>query len=398
MFRDAICASLMGCGRTVLDAGAAATPTVGVLVRELKAAGAVQISASHNPAPYNGIKLFGGDGRVLSASAGAVVREDYLADRAAWQPADQLGATTTIGDPHAAHLQRVLGTVDRARIASLRMPVLIDSNHGSGGALGRRLLEALGCRVVALGAEPTGAFAHPPEPLAENLQAVGQQVRDHHCVVGFCQDPDADRLAVIDEQGRYIGEELTLALCLQHALARNAGPVVINCATSLINERVAESFGAPITRSAVGEANVVDQMLAQRAVFGGEGNGGPIDPQVGYVRDSFVGMARILDLMAGSGKALSQIVDGLPRSVIRKHKLSLAAHRLPAAMDAVSTIFPDADASRLDGLRLSWPDRWLLVRGSNTEPIVRLIAEAASEAEADALCTKAAEAIQAAAS
>jgi phosphomannomutase len=394
MFRDAICATLVACGRQVWVAGAAATPTVGILVRQLGAAGAVQISASHNPAPYNGIKLFGGDGRVLPAGAGAAVRDDYLADRAAWQPVTALGAVTTIDDPHAAHLERVIATVDRARIAALRFQVLLDSNHGAGGNLGRRLLEALGCRVVAVGAEPTGNFAHLPEPLAENLQEIGHRVRAEGCVVGFCQDPDADRLAVIDEQGTYIGEELTLALCLQQALAQQSGPVVINCATSSVNERVAERFSAPVTRSAVGEANVVDEMIAQRAVFGGEGNGGPIDPRIGYVRDSFVGMARILDLMARSGQSISQLVAQLPRLVIRKHKLSLSAERLPQAMRAVEDAFQAATVSKQDGLRLAWPDRWLLVRGSNTEPIVRLIAEAATEQEADALCQTAAAAIE----
>jgi phosphomannomutase len=394
MLRDAIVASLQASGRLVLDAGVAATPTVGVLVRARHAAGAVQISASHNPVPYNGIKLFGSDGRVLNARRGAQVRDDYFGLRSSWQPVQALGHCTTIPDPHADHLAKILTTIDVGSIAKHRYRVVLDSNHGAGNALGARLLAALGCVVIELGAQPTGQFAHPPEPVEENLQSVGQRIVDERAVIGFCQDPDADRLALIDERGRYIGEELTLALCLQQALAERSGNVVINCATSGVNEAVAAQYGAVVHRSAVGEANVADMMVQLQAVFGGEGNGGPIDPAIGLVRDSFVGMARVLSLMAKENKSLAQLVDALPKLVIRKHKFTLPSEQLGKGLDLVQAAFGDASASRLDGLRLSWPGRWLLVRGSNTEPIVRLIAEAETAAAADALCDRAAEALR----
>jgi phosphomannomutase len=244
-----------------------------------------------------------------------------------------------------------------------------------------------------LGAETDGQFSHAPEPTAENLAGVGRQVVECQADIGFCQDPDADRLAIIDEQGRYVGEEYTLALCIQHRLSRSVGPVVTNCASSRMSQDIARRFKTACLRSAVGEANVADLMIARQAVYGGEGNGGPIDPRVGYVRDSFVGMAQILDLMTEQPGPISQLVNELPRYAIHKDKIEMPAERLPEAFDLLQARFTDATADRLDGLRLDWADRWLLVRGSNTEPIVRFIAEAPSGAQAQRLCREAAEAL-----
>jgi len=228
------------------------------------------------------------------------------------------------------------------------------------------------------------------EPTAENLAGVLKSVVENGADVGFCQDPDADRLAVIDQSGRYLGEEYTLAMCVDHALRHHKGPIAANCATSRMSEDLAQRYGVPFVRSAVGEANVVDAMRSSKAVFGGEGNGGPIDPRVGYVRDSFVGMALLLDAMAERKMKIGQLADELPHYEIVKTKCPLPAERLPAALDALEKRFSDAKASRLDGLRLDWPGRWLLVRGSNTEPIVRAIAESPTAAEAVDLCNAAA--------
>lgn len=394
MLKSAVIASLQASGCDCLDADVIATPTIGVLVRDRGAAGAIQITASHNPPPYNGMKLFADSGRVLDADAGARIRDAYLAGQTAWVDHQQLGRVSVDPDPHAAHCQAVLATVDVAAIRSKRFRVLLDSNHGAGGVLGKRLLEELGCEVVLVGGQPDGQFAHVPEPTSDNLQAIAQRVRQERAEVGFCQDPDADRLALIDADGRYVGEEYTLALCVQQALADPAtrGPIVINGATSSMSERLAAAAGVPAHRSAVGEANVVDRMLDSGASYGGEGNGGPIDPRVGLVRDSFVGMAQVLGLMASRGQSLAELCDGLPRLAIHKSKATIDAARLPAALAAVAAAHSDAQADHSDGLRLAWPDRWLLVRGSNTEPIVRLIAEAADERQAAAMVA-AAEAI-----
>ncbi|MBC7337080.1 MAG: phosphoglucosamine mutase, partial [Clostridia bacterium] len=216
------------------------------------------------------------------------------------------------------------------------------------------------------------AFEHPPEPLAENLVGICQVVRECQADVGFCQDPDADRLAIIDGSGRYIGEEYTLALCLYHRLKSRKGPVVTNCASSRMNQDIAAKYGVPFFRSPVGEANVVDAMLAHDAVFGGEGNGGPIDPRVVLIRDSFVGMACVLDAMAEEGCGVADLVAQLPRYAIVKTKMSFPIEKLEAAYQAVTRRFRDGRTDRMDGLRIDLPNRWVLIRPSNTEPIIRI--------------------------
>lgn len=392
MLSRAIMASLAACGRDCIDIDVAATPTIGVLVVQRGAAGAVQISASHNPPQYNGIKLFGATGRILDAVTGAAIRDAYLNGHPAYKPYNHIGRISDDSDPHEPHLCKVLETVDALRIRAAGFRVLLDSNHGAGSLLGIRLLTALGCQIVSVGDIPDGKFSHEPEPTADNLAEIAKRVRDEKCGIGFCQDPDADRLALVDANGRYIGEEYTLALCVQRALSDEStrGPIVINGATSGMSEIVARQAGVECFRSFVGEANVADMMIDKKAAYGGEGNGGPIDPYVGYVRDSFVGMAQVLDLMASTGKTLAMLADELPKLHIHKTKVTVSADRLPELFDRLTAKYPEASSQTGDGLRLAWDDRWLLVRGSNTEPIVRLIAEAKTEAEAKELCDAAA--------
>lgn len=389
LLAQAVGATLAAHGLSVVDLGIASTPTVGVEVRQRGGVAGVQISASHNPQQYNGLKLFSGEGRVLTKTAGEKVLAAYHEGRAGWVDVDHLGSIESATESTRTHCRLILETVDQEAIRRRNFKVLLDSNHGAGSLLGRQLLQALGCQVTVLGEEPNGQFAHTPEPLAENLCDVSRQVAAGGFDVGFCQDPDADRLAVIDERGQYIGEEMTLALCLLQALPKTPGTVVTNCATSSLSQAIAQQHGSRVLQSAVGEANVCDLMIAEQAVFGGEGNGGPIDPRVGFVRDSFVGMARILDLLSSSGSSVSEHVAALPPLAIVKDKIELDTERLPQLFDQLESAMPDAQAARPDGLKLQWPDRWLLVRGSNTEPIVRFIAEAPSVAEAQALCNTA---------
>ena len=418
MLSAAVRAGLHAVGRSTIDAGVCATPTVGVLVRSLGAAGGIQISASHNPANYNGMKLFSAVGRVIPSGPGAGVLARYRAMRdgtepIAWVTHDRLGADIAVpADPDASHLVAVLATLDVEAIRKRQYRVLLDANHGAGGRLGKKLLESLGCRVTVLGETPDGRFAHTPEPTAENLVTVLAAVTENGAAIGFCQDPDADRLAIIDENGRYIGEEYTVAICAKHVLTPRANPVngdgmnggnafdssgmrrhgavVTNCSTSRMTERIAATAGVPFFRSAVGEANVVDRMLKAGAVFGGEGNGGPIDPLVGLVRDSFVGMGIILDAMASRDLPVSQLADEIPPTAIVKTKLPLAAGgEIATVFDRLEHAFPEATADRLDGLRLDWSNGdWLLLRASNTEPIVRAVAEAATESDAARLCAR----------
>jgi phosphomannomutase len=362
------------------------------LVKQHQTVGGIQISASHNPAEYNGLKLFSAEGRVLPADVGELVRQRYGETTLAPSTIDP-PQPESIADTTSHHADLVEAIVDAERIRQRQFHVLLDANHGSGSVLGRVLLERLGCRVTHVGGEPDGRFAHAPEPTAENLVGVLKNVTECGAAIGFCQDPDADRLAIIDETGRYLGEEYTLALCVDHVLRQTPGAVVTNCSTSRMTEDLAAKYGMPFFRSAVGEANVVDQMLSTGAVLGGEGNGGVIDPRVVLVRDSFVGMALVLDAMAARDLPVSALADELPRYAIAKTKIELARNEIAPGLDKLAAYFNDATPDRLDGLRLDWADRWLLVRPSNTEPIVRAIAEAPTMAAAEGLCGAAAKTI-----
>jgi phosphomannomutase len=389
MFAQAISAALTGHGLHVVDADVIATPTLGVLVRNLRAVGGIQISASHNPPVYNGLKLFNRDGRVIPADDGAVVLDAYLAKTSRYVPVEQLGTSSLQTDAHQPHLNAVLSTIDTARIRERRFRVLLDSNHGAGSILGRRLLEALDCEVTLLGESPDGRFAHPPEPTAENLVEIASRVASAGFDIGFCQDPDADRLAIIDEKGVYIGEEYTSVLCAWRRMEKSAGPLVTNCASSSLMSWLADQHSVAFYRSKVGEANVVDTMLKYDAAYGGEGSGGPIDPKVGFVRDSFVGMAQVLELMAVHRLPLSELVDELPRWSMLKDKVVLNDSDRATAQSLWKEAFADAKLDQQDGLRFDWADRWLLMRGSNTEPIVRIIAEAPTSTEAADLVAQA---------
>jgi phosphomannomutase len=386
MLRHAVIAGLLASGCDVHEVGVCPTPTVGLAVKTLHAAGGVQITASHNPAPYNGLKLFGADGRVLSAAEGLKVQALFEAGSTRSVPHGELGSVQEYRKAEDVHRDRVLQLIDVPRIRAAQLKAILDANAGAGGPLGRRLLQALQVETICQGCDADGLFLHEPEPTAENLREICPRVRAEGADIGFALDPDSDRLALIDEIGRYIGEELTLALAVRFRLSREKGPVVINMSTSRVTTDVAERAGCVCHRAAVGEANVADRMLAVGAVIGGEGNGGVIDPRVGLVRDPFIGMGLILNLMAETGKKLSELADELPHYHIVKDKYTVPRERLPALFEQLPRRWPEAATDRTDGLRLDWADRWLHVRPSNTEPIVRVIAEAPQQADAESLC------------
>jgi phosphomannomutase len=384
----------------VWDLGIQPTPTVGVAVRKLNLAGAVQITASHNPAEWNGLKLFGADGAVLAPEAGREVAERFrgAAGERGWvsAPIEQASTRELIPSIHSQprlaeqaeqfHLQAILSALGQpARTPSPGFKVWVDANHGAGGRLSRLLLETLGHEVIIIGEEPTGLFAHAPEPTAANLAALAPSVKAEGCAVGFALDPDADRLALIDENGQYLGEECTLALATRCRLLEAQGPVVINLSTSRMSEEIAAAAGCPCYRAPVGEANVVALMRQVGAIVGGEGNGGVIDPRVGWVRDPFIGMAHILRLMRETGKPLSRLAAELPGYAIVKDKLALDRGRLPDFYRLLEAQWAGATVDRRDGLWLARDEGWLHARPSNTEPIVRLIAEARTPEAARAL-------------
>ncbi|MBS0267187.1 MAG: phosphoglucosamine mutase [Planctomycetes bacterium] len=389
MVKHAVISGLLATGCRILDADITATPSCGVLVQELHAAGGLMITASHNPVEWNGLKPFSAAGSVFDQGLGERLLGILSNKSYALVPWQKLGTCEVIADPGLPHLQRVLGVVDVEQIRRRKFKVVLDCNHGSGGVLGPRLLQELGCDVEVLGPNPDGCFEHPPEPLEQNLRGLAAEVQRRGADVGFAQDPDADRLAIVDETGRYIGEELTLALCADFVLARTPGPVVVNGSTSRTTADIAARYGCEFHRSYVGEAHVSAKMKAVGAIIGGEGNGGLIEPRIGYVRDSFASMAYVLAGLAASGRKLSGWVDSLPRYAIVKDKIQCSREEVGPACAALQTHFADATATAGDGLRLDWRDRWVQLRASNTEPIARVIAEAPDFATARALCSEA---------
>jgi phosphomannomutase len=386
MLRNAVLAGLTAAGCEVDDLQVAPTPTVGLAVRKLGAAGGIQITASHNPAPWNGLKMFGPDGRVLSAAEGRKVQQLFEAGTALYVPWNEVGSWLDYHKALDEHRDRVLQLVDVPRIRAAGLRAFLDGNGGAGGPLGRLLLKAFQVGTTCYGCDADGFFLHEPEPTEGNLQSICPLVRQSDSDIGFALDPDSDRLALLDETGRYIGEELTLALAVRFRLSQDKGPVVVNMSTSRVIQDIADKYGCPFYRSAVGEANVADKMLEVGAVIGGEGNGGVIDPRVGLVRDPFIGMGLVLNLMAETGRKLSELVAELPAYHIVKDKYTVSAERLPALFQTLEKTWPEATPNRVDGLRLDWADRWVHVRPSNTEPIVRVIAEAPRREDAEALC------------
>jgi phosphomannomutase len=399
MFARAAAAGLMSVGVDVLDLGVVPTPTVQMAVEHHHAGAGLILTASHNPIEWNALKFVGPDGIFLDAGAGERVRA--LADkgppRSGW---DGLGAVRE--DPGAVqrHLDAILAlpVIDVTAIRRRRFHVAIDCVRGAGAVAIPPLLDRLGCRVSGINLEPDGRFPRPPEPVPENLGDLGRLVRETGADLGLAVDPDVDRLAVVDETGRAIGEDYTLAFAVRAVLDRRTSEagtptVVVNLSTSLVVEDAARATGAALLRAPVGEANVARAIRDQGAVIGGEGNGGVMYPALHIGRDAPLGVALILHLIATSGVTVAELVSASPRYTIVKAKSPRGAELGPL-YDRLRRRFADATADDRDGLRLSWADRWLHIRPSGTEPIVRLIAEAPTSSEAEALVAAGRELLQ----
>jgi phosphomannomutase len=387
-----VTSGLLATGCEVIDLGVVSTPGAAMMTVKHGAAGGVMITASHNPIIWNGIKFFTPQGCALPPELAEQVFDRYRRKAFDLVKVDRLGGVSQDESTNEQHVARVLEVVDVDAIRRMRMKVVLDSINGGGCVSGRMLLEKLGCEVVHINGEPNGRFAHTPEPIAENLTGLCEAVRKHGAKIGFAQDPDADRLAVVDDAGRYIGEEYTLALAAKFVFAKRPGPAAANLSTSrMIDDLAAAVGGITVHRSAVGEANVVKAMQDHACVIGGEGNGGVIDPRIVLVRDSLVSMGFVLNLLANEGRPLSAIVDDMPRYVMIKRKFELPRERIDGWLRNVRRIAGNGRINDIDGVRIDWPEGWVHLRASNTEPIARVIAEAADQATAEALVKRATE-------
>jgi len=352
------------------------------MVRHLACAGGVVITASHNPSPYNGVKLLLDNGMAPPPEIAGRIKSIFLDKTFAPAQTDNLGKISTDSQADEIHISRVLTTIEPQTIAAKKFTIVLDSVNGAGGRPGKNLLERLGCKIVPLNIEPTGLFAHPPEPTAENLTSLCDAVKKAGADVGFAQDPDADRLAIVDETGTYIGEEYTLALAAKFIFSQKSGNAATNLSTSRMIDDLAKAAGGKVFRTPVGEANVASAMIQHKCVIGGEGNGGVIDLRVGPIRDSLLAMAFVLQLMAQTGKSLSQLVSEIPRYYMTKHKFPADREKIASILEAAKKLFKDAKIDTSDGYRFDFPDGWLHVRPSNTEPIIRVIAESKNQQSA----------------
>ncbi len=377
--------ALAAVGVDVVDLGMVPTPTAQLAVELLGLDGGIVVTASHNPVEWNALKFIGRGGRFLARPE--VESLFALADAGAPAAAARPGTRRRDETAVRRHLERVLALpwLDVAAVRARRFRVALDCVRGAGATIMPALFDALGCEVRAINLEPDGRFPREPEPIPEHLGELAALVRDTKADVGMAVDPDVDRLALVDETGRPIGEDYTLAFAVRAVLARRAGPVVTNLSTSLVVDDAAREFGVEVERAPVGEANVVGRMASAGAVVGGEGNGGVILPEVHLGRDAPVAATLALALLASRRAAVSAIVNAAPRYTIVKAKLPRPAGSLEGAYAALARSLPGAQADRQDGLRLAFADRWVHLRPSGTEPVVRIIAEAPDPGAAEAL-------------
>ena len=396
MLADAAAEGLAGAGCDVVRLGIVATPTAGVMINAMRAAGGIMITASHNPTPWNGLKLLDGNGTAPPSQVASTIIDSFKSDKVVSDRPESRSISNEARG-HDTHVAKVLGQIDPIPIMKSGFKVVLDSVNGAGGPAGALLLNSFGCDLHHVNSEPNGDFAHPPEPKEENLQALCLDVTRSESAIGFAQDPDADRLAIVDESGRYIGEEYTLALAAKSWLMMNPGePMVANLSTSRLVDDVAKKFGSVVHRSAVGEANVAQIMRVKDAGLGGEGNGGVMLPAVTWVRDSMTAMGLVLQLMARESRPLSSIVDDMPTYAMIKQTIMLdgadTAGRLADSMSMLRSYYDkqaEASVSTLDGVRVDLPSGWLHLRPSNTEPIARLIVESSDHHDAESMAAEA---------
>lgn len=382
MLQHAVQCGLLATGCEVLDLGVLPTPSIQMYVSASKARGGIALTASHNPAEYNALKLFNAKGLFFNNYERGELIDLYHQSEFHQAGNEDIGSVRQdFISAQSLHVQRVLRHVDVETIREKKFRVALDAVNGAGSLMSPAfLIESLGCDLVAMNVDPTLPFPREAEPKPETLGDVAKLVREQGCAIGFAQDPDGDRLAVIDEQGQVLDNDDVLALAVEAVLERLEGDVVVNLTTSSVVDDIARQFGRKVYRTPVGEANVVEMIQSVKAAIGGEGSsGGIIFPAVHLCRDSYSGMALFLNRMASTGLTISQLAGRLPRYYRKIGKVAYEHGRLGTLMLALEESFPDARLDKSDGLKLMWPDRWIHVRASNTEPLLRFSAEAKSE-------------------
>jgi phosphomannomutase len=381
MVKNAVFAGLLSCGASPLDLGILPIPSLQIYTKEKKLDGAISITASHNPVEWNALKLIRKGGHYLYPYEAEELLDVYYQGR--FQRVESPDKIDREDDPFSIHKDKIMGLIDTEMIRQKKLRVVVDPCGGAASPFVQDFLESLGTEVICVNCGLTEGFPRNPEPIPKNLRTLCEAVKEHKADVGFAQDADADRLAAVDENGVPIGEEYTLALAVDYYLQRKKkSPVVVNLSTSRVIEDITKKAGVELFRSLVGEINVARMMEDKDAKIGGEGNGGIMIADVHTCRDSFAGMAYILEYLAWSGKKLSELRKELPDYFMIKHKVKASFRQARVILNKISKKFKEGQIQTLDGLRVDYPDFWLHVRPSNTEPVVRIQVEGKSEESA----------------
>lgn len=388
MIQSLVTQTLVGLGLNVIDLGLATTPTVEMAVPQEKALGGIILTASHNPKQWNALKLLNAEGEFLDAAAGAAILALVEEENFTFAEVDDLGKVTRDDSHLEKHIQAVCKhpLVDVNAIKEANFTAVVDGVNSIGGVAIPALLDALGVNTFRLYCDPTGHFPHNPEPLKEHLSDLSEEVIKNKADLGIVVDPDVDRLAFMDEMGEMFGEEFTLVACADYVLSKRPGNTVSNMSSTKALRDVTESHGGTYFASAVGEVNVVKMMKEKNAVIGGEGNGGIIDPTLHYGRDALVGVGLFLSLLAEKKLTVSALKRTYPLYYMGKGKLNLAKNLdVDALLQKVEENYQQEELNTLDGLKILFGDRWVHLRKSNTEPIIRVYSEAPSQEDADEL-------------
>ena len=388
MVDSVVCGTLMGMGYDVVNIGLATTPTTELAVSTLGADGGIIITASHNPRQWNALKLLNSDGEFLTASDGAQVLDIAEREDFEYADVDQLGHYINCDEADDWHVEDVvsLELVDTEAISNAHFKVCVDAINSVGGIILPKLLDKLGVEYKILNSEPTGDFAHNPEPLEKNLSGIMNEMKTGGYDLGIVVDPDVDRLAFICEDGTMFGEEYTLVSVADYVLSKTKGNTVSNLSSTRALRDVTTKHGGTYTAAAVGEVNVTTKMKEVGAVIGGEGNGGVIYPESHYGRDALVGIALFLTNLANKGIKVSELRKQYPNYCIAKNRIDLTPSTdIDAILSKVKEMFKDQQVNDIDGVKIDFPDKWVHLRKSNTEPIIRVYSEAATMEEADAL-------------
>lgn len=383
--------SLMGMGIDIIDLGFATTPTVEIGVTHHHADGGIILTASHNPGQWNALKLLNAKGEFISAEEGAELLALAVGEKVEYAQVNQLGKLTRVENMNEIHIDAVLNMkhVDTESIRKAGFKVVIDCVNSVGGIILPVLLKKLGVKVVELYCDPTGIFPHNPEPLPQHLGDISAAVKEHKADVGFVVDPDVDRLVIVNEDGSMFGEEYTLVAVADYILSQQPGNTVSNLSSTRALADITAKFGGDYSAAPVGEVNVVNEMKKNRAVIGGEGNGGIIYPELHYGRDALVGIVLFLTYLAKSGKKCSELRKTFPDYFNSKNKIELKPGvDVDKLISSVRLKYKDYPVNDRDGIRIDFDREWVHLRKSNTEPIIRVISESTSAEKADALALR----------